>query len=100
MRNDELDSILESALASYSLGEPRAGLPVRVMARVHSENGASRRRWWVLAVAAAALACATVVMVTQRPRPAEGPVARPAESVAPAVVKNLEHPPGLPHQEL
>ena len=69
MKGDELDVILDEALATYSLQEPRAGLPgrvmARVMARVHADRAVSRGRWvWV--AAAVALACMAIAMVIGR----------------------------------
>ena len=46
MNGDEVDRILDEALASYSLQEPRTGLSGRVMARIRSEGAASRRGWF------------------------------------------------------
>jgi hypothetical protein len=66
MSGDELDRILDDALASYSLLEPRAGLPGRVMARVAADGAAPRRVWWWLAPAAAVLAGALIATVFWR----------------------------------
>jgi hypothetical protein len=59
---DELDQLLDEALACYSLEEPRAGLSARVMARVRAEGSRSRGGWWLLAVATAAVACMAIAL--------------------------------------
>ena len=45
MNEDFLDTILDEALASYTLQEPRAGLSARIMALVRAEGAAPRRAW-------------------------------------------------------
>jgi hypothetical protein len=59
---DELDQLLDEALASYSLEEPRAGLSARVMARIRTERAPSGGGWWLLAVAAAAIVCIAIAL--------------------------------------
>jgi hypothetical protein len=78
MKTDDLDRMLDEALASYSSGEPRTGLSGRVMARVRSEGTRSRSWWWVLAAAAAVLACVAFVMEAPR-----------SERMKPVVVKKV-----------
>lgn len=52
---DELDQLIDSALASYA--EPRPGLEQRMLARISAEAVRSSRRHWILAaIAAPALA--------------------------------------------
>ncbi len=90
MNSDELDRILDDALASYSLREPRAGLPARVMARVRSEGAVSRGWWWCLAVAAAVLACVAIAI---RPRPATLAPPEAAKGVEQVLVEQVPVPP-------
>src|ERR1700726_336797 len=72
MTHDEFDDVLDAALASYSMVEPRAGLPGRIMARVHADGVVSRWRWWMLA----ALVCSMVIAIVMwRGRIHPGPVA-------------------------
>jgi hypothetical protein len=66
MNGEELDRILDDALASYSLQEPRAGLSGRVVARVRADGARSRGGWFLIAVPAAALACLVIAMVMWR----------------------------------
>lgn len=63
---DEVDRMLDAALECYSLQEPRPGLPGRVLARVGSDAGVARRKWFgfVFAIATAA-AC----LIIWRPMP-------------------------------
>jgi hypothetical protein len=75
---DELDSLIDGALAEYSKVEPLAGLEERVLARVRRPRRS--RRWWWLAVPVAAV----VVLLL-----------RPAPEVAPPVVA-LVAPPAPP----
>jgi hypothetical protein len=71
MRNDELDRILDGALAHYSGAEPLAGLEQRILNRVRAENAAPRAgrvrfaRWAV----AVGVAVAAVWLVGQASRP-------------------------------
>ncbi len=74
---DELDSLIDGALAEYSNVEPLAGLEERVLARVRRARPS--RLWWWLAVPVAA-AVATVVML------------RPAPEIAPPVVASVVPP--------
>lgn len=67
---DELDRVIDRALAGYSDAEPVAGLEQRVLSRVRRAEGARRRvLGWALAfasVAAAALVVAVIVVRTTR----------------------------------
>jgi hypothetical protein len=96
MNSDELDTILDDALASYTLQEPRAGLGARIMARVRAEGPAPRWPWLQFAAAALVLAglTATVVM-WQGDAPPPGPVrVQTAEPQVPnvPVVRAAERP--------
>ncbi len=60
---DELDRLLDSALAKYSTVEPRSGLEERVLANLQAErkNDPSRVRWqWGLAAVVAAVVVAAL----------------------------------------
>ena len=72
MRNDELDQVLDGALAGYSSAEPLAGLEDRVLNRVHAERAAPRVGRWVWAAGVAVLAgmiATAVLWVGQASRP-------------------------------
>jgi hypothetical protein len=85
MKCDELDLILDEALASYSLREPRLGLAGRVMARVTLSNTASPVRWWwVLLPVAAALACLAITL--RPPQHHETPLPARASTPPPVVI--------------
>lgn len=82
--NDELDGMLDEALASYAVQEPRAGLAGRVMARVRLD-GAVSRRWWLPLAVAAALASIAIAMVMWRSGTDRRTMA--VSKVAPAMVQ-------------
>ena len=69
---DELDEILDDALASYTVVEPRAGLAGRVMARVRADGSRARGGWWLAALAAVAFACLAIA-IWLRPSPKRVP---------------------------
>jgi hypothetical protein len=88
---DELDRLLDSALASYSDAEPLAGIEERVLRRVARSK---RRPWlWWLAGAVPAAACLLVLLTNREAiAPPQLPVAPRAVETAqtrpePAVVK-------------
>jgi len=88
-KRDELDQLIDTALAGYSDAEPLAGLDQRVLERVRLvEAGRRKRVWWGLAVAVAAVAAVVIVSVApnQRPRQLMGQAFQPAAG----------HPPGEP----
>ena len=92
---DELDRILDAALANYASEEPRPGLERRVIRRVRSASG-ERRVWlWQWAVTMAAVASLVLAAVLFRPTPPTPPVARKGPSEPPAVVSRIapERPP-------
>jgi hypothetical protein len=78
--NDELDQVLEDALAEYREAEPLAGLEDRVLQRVKSQAERARRPWWqwnAIAAAAAVLAIAAWIGFGGRARhEAPAPVAQ------------------------
>lgn len=92
---DELDRILDDALASYSAVEPRAGLAGRVMARVRSDGAVSRNRWLPFAVGAV-LACLAVAVVIWHERADRSRVA--VAPVTQAVMSKVEAPPPAPER--
>jgi hypothetical protein len=74
MKGDELDAILDQALASYAMQEPRAGLPGRVMARVQADGPVPQRLWWLLGFAAVGLTCLGIAMTMWRGETRRQPV--------------------------
>ncbi len=90
MRNDgrdELDEVIDRALAGYSAAAPLEGLEERVLAR--ARRAGRPRRWpWVygLGFALAAAAAAVIVVIAWWPAPVAPPKPRPAESARNLVV--------------
>jgi hypothetical protein len=84
---DDLDSLIDRALAGYSAVEPLTGIEGRVIERARIERAARRRKrvWWMAALAAPGLAAMVFVVPMQRPAPPPAPVARIA---APVVVRS------------
>lgn len=85
---DELDQLIDSALAGYA--EPRPGLEKRVLARVSGQMTRSPRRRWILAAVAAPAIAALILfgyLVQRTPRSQPGQRAYvPAVTSEPAVV--------------
>jgi hypothetical protein len=82
---DELDRLIDGALADYSAAEPLAGLEQRVLDRVRDAQRSRRRRWrGMLAVAAPAVAAILAVVVSRRPE--TPPIAALPPSPAPPAV--------------
>ena len=78
---DELDRVLDAALAQYSAVEPRAGLEDRVLANLRAQRTTvSERSWWRWGLAAALAAIVVVVALAWRSRTTTPPeiVKRPA----------------------
>lgn len=100
---DELDQLLDEALASYSLEEPRAGLPARVMARISTDRAPSRGGWWLLAVAAAAILCIAIALSVRTQsvpvRPAPVVVVTHPEIHPPVVVARRKPAKRLPRRD-
>jgi hypothetical protein len=81
---DQLDSMLDDALAGYSGAEPLAGLEDRTLHRVRAMEATRRRPLrWAFAFVAAALVLVAIVMRPTRNAPKPTDVAR-AEVPAPA----------------
>ena len=73
-KNDDLDHLLDAALAQYAAAEPRMGLEERVFARLRSEALQPPRRaslWWGMAAGVAVIAVVAVLAwrSSQVPRP-------------------------------
>ena len=67
---DDLDRLIDGALADYSSAEPLAGLEVRVINRVRATEAARKRRWrWQLALAAPVLAAIVIAVLVRKPQP-------------------------------
>jgi hypothetical protein len=73
---DELDRLLDEALASYSSEEPRPGLEQRVLSRVRAEGTARRVDWWRWALAIPVFASLVLLAITHRARPQAAQVER------------------------
>ena len=73
MKTDEIDRVLDAALAKYAAAQPRQGLEERVLANLRAERAgvANRalRRWSVMALTAAIV----IVAITFAWRPGERP---------------------------
>ena len=79
---DELDNLIDGALATYSTAEPVGGIEQRVLDRVRLAE-ARRRRWrWGLVLTVPAVA-AVLVIFAPKPQPAPVPV---AVATPPAIV--------------
>jgi hypothetical protein len=108
---DELDRLIDDAVASYSDVEPRLGLEARVLNRMHVLRARRRIFAWGmgLAVAASVVVVGIVIRTEQRPtsKPAEvarvtraeepTPTTRPVAKVRPA--KRARRPQFLPKLE-
>jgi hypothetical protein len=83
---DDLDKLIDGALAGYSSAEPLAGLEQRVLNRARAERSSRQRRgWWTaVALAASAVAAALVAVAPQRRVPAPVAVVLPPPQVEPA----------------
>jgi hypothetical protein len=82
---DELDKLIDGALATYSNAEPLAGLEQRVLDRVRIAEASRRRRWrWAAILATPVVAASLLVIFAPKPKPAPGPVAVVATPPAPA----------------
>jgi len=78
---DELDRLLDEALASYSLREPSLGYERRVLRRVQMASRTPRNDWWRWTIAVPALAAILLLAVTHRTA-TQPPVAAPPIAVA------------------
>jgi hypothetical protein len=75
-RGDELDRVLDAALAKYAAVEPRTGLEERVLANLRSATPLANGAWWKWSLAAA-LAAVLLIVITLawRSRAASHPAA-------------------------
>jgi hypothetical protein len=98
-KQDELDRVLDAALAKYAAAEPRAGLEERVLANLRAERApVPDRAWWRWSVIAALAAVFLVALALRRSgRPSDPVVANQpagvggtAESPATQVVSKDE----------
>jgi hypothetical protein len=84
--NDELDRVLDAALAKYAVAEPRAGLEERVLANLREQQAhVPNRSWWAwggLTAAAALAILVVVVALSWRSEKSRRPVATSHSSVA------------------
>lgn len=88
---DDLDRLIDRALARYSAAEPLAGLEQRVLDRVRLAESGRRRRWrWALVLAVPALAASLLVVLAPKPKP---PIAVAKIEAPPAPVIVLPAPP-------
>jgi hypothetical protein len=71
MRSDELEKILDSALASYSQEEPRPGLGGRVLNRIRAVGVGHRFSWlrWAMAMPAIASFLLLVFWISDSSKP-------------------------------
>jgi hypothetical protein len=76
-KQDELDQLLDAALAKYATAEPSAGLEERVLANLRAERAwVPDRRWWRWSVAAvAAIAIVVIAFALKSGRPSHPQVA-------------------------
>ncbi len=87
-RRDELDHILDAALAKYAAVEPRIGLPERVLANLRAQEGQAsnkaRPRWWQWIATAVAAGIVVAVFAWRSGQPARPAIARPSSITTPA----------------
>jgi hypothetical protein len=86
-KQDELDRVLDAALAKYAATEPRAGLEERVLAAVRAERarGPDRAWWrWSMMAALAAMVIAAITLVWKSDRPQHPVVANHPANATPA----------------
>ena len=92
---DELDRILDSALAMFSSIEARAGLEERVLANLRTEESTEHRTWWAWGFAAVALTLVILAVTwhskSQTQRPIANRIATPA-GVKPTKSGSLQIP--------
>lgn len=90
---EELDLLIQSALEDYA--EPRAGLELRMHARVFGQVVRPSRRRWVWAISASAIAALMVlsypVLKTRNLKPGQMAFMAATPSVAPLLTAPLPH---------
>lgn len=85
---DDLDRVLDSALAVCATVEARAGLEERVLAHLRAEESVEHRTWWSWGFAAAILVLLIVVVVWHSNLETRAPITK--QIARPAVVKPVE----------
>lgn len=104
---DDLDRLLDAALAKYAQVEPRAGLENRVLATLHAERSqVPQRAWWRWSVAGAVAVVVVVAVVlawrsgkfhgreiARHPSISAPGVELPASGAGPEAGKSDDHPP-------
>lgn len=60
--DDDLDRVLNTALALYATVEAREGLEQRILANLRSQESSARSKWWTWGLAAAVLAMIIVAV--------------------------------------
>lgn len=74
-KHDELDSMLDAALAKYAAAEPRSGLEDRVLANLRAERArVPDRAWWRWSVSGALAAVIVVAVLAWRSSKTSHPV--------------------------
>jgi hypothetical protein len=95
-KGDDLDRVLDTALAKYAAIEPRTGLEERILANLRSgEVPAANSTWWKWSLAAAVAAVLLVaIAVAWRPRSPSLPVIAnhpaPAQRTEPRIEAPIE----------
>ena len=85
---DELDRVLNSALAMFATVEARAGLEERVLANLRTEESTEHRTWRAWGLAAALLTLTIVAVAWHSSRQTRAPIAN--QIATPAEVKPVE----------
>jgi hypothetical protein len=73
--SDELDLLLDSALATYADPGPGSGLEQRILTRISAETAPAPRRrrlWWAIALPAAACLLLVFLSTPKHPHPPSG----------------------------
>ena len=89
-QHDDLDRVLNTALATYATVEAGEGLDQRILANLRSQESSARSKWWTWGLLAAALAIVIVTVAWRfnghtRPSIANHPATKqtPVESAIP-----------------
>jgi hypothetical protein len=81
---NDLDRMLDSALAKYAAVEPRMGLEERVLANLRAKPGTDRVWWrWRLAIAAMAVVIVAVTVALRYSKPSQPLVKNPPSITVP-----------------
>ena len=84
-QRDQLDDILDAALAKFAEAEPRPGLENRVLASLRAEGAkVTRHAWWRWSLAGAAAVAVVAVVIAWRSNPvSRRPIAHDPSVVTP-----------------